>query len=148
MDNNGIASRFRNICSKLGWLPAVLARVTIGYIFIQSGWGKLHHLDKVVEFFTELGIPAANIQAPFVACVEFGCGLLVLLGLFTRFASIPLIGTMVVAIFTAKMKDISELGDLFAMSEYLYIVLLLYLIVHGSGCISIDHFWCRRARNE
>ena len=98
---------------KFNWFPGLLARLCIGVIFLQSGWGKLHHLDKVIAFFTSLGIPAANIQAPFVAGVELIGGGLVLLGLLTRVASVPLIGTMVVAILTAKRGDIHELSDLF-----------------------------------
>src|SRR5262245_13249973 len=95
---------------KFDWLPGLLAGISIGFIFVQSGWGKLHHLEKVVQFFTSLGIPAARIQAPFVAGVELVGGTLVLTGLFTRIASAPLIGTMVVAILTAKRGDIHGLG--------------------------------------
>ena len=134
----------RGIASKLEWLPPLLARITIGFIFIQSGWGKLHHLDKVIDFFTQLGIPAPHLQAPFVATVEFVCGTAVLLGVLTRITSIPLIGTMVVAILTAKKSDIGDISDLFAMAEYLYIVLLAWLAVAGAGPVSIDYFWCRK----
>jgi putative oxidoreductase len=149
MDDNekcgtGICGLLHSVYSKLSFLPPLLARIIIGFIFVQSGWGKFHHLDKVVEFFTQLGIPAPSIQAPFVAGVEFVCGFLVLVGLVTRFASIPLICTMIVAILTAKMEDIHGLGDLFATSEFLYIALLLWLAVAGAGCLSVDHFWCRR----
>lgn len=136
--------KLRAVREKLAWLPPLLARITIGFIFIQSGWGKLHNLDRVIGFFTELGIPAPQIQAPFVASVEFGCGLLVLLGAFTRLASIPLIGVMVVAIITAKKADVHELSDLFAMSEYLYIVMLSWLALAGAGAVSIDRLWCRK----
>jgi putative oxidoreductase len=139
-----IRDLFLNVVAKFDWLPGLASRVTIGYIFIQSGWGKWHHLDKVVQFFTSLGIPAANIQAPFVASVELGCGTLVLLGLFTRVASIPLIGTMVVAILTARMKDVADLSDFFSLSEYLFIVLLVWLIVKGAGALSLDQLICRR----
>lgn len=135
-------ARAQDLKEKLDWLPPLLARLTIGFIFVQAGWGKLNNLDNVVAFFTELGIPAPGIQAPFVAGVEFVCGLLVLVGLFTPLASIPLIGTMVVAIITAKRSDIGELSDLFAMSEYLYILLLVYLAVKGAGALSIDRIWC------
>jgi putative oxidoreductase len=123
---------------KLDWLPGLAARLCIGLTFIGTGWGKLHHLDKVIAFFTSLGIPAARIQAPFVAGVELTCGTLVLIGLFTRVASVPLIGTMVVAILTAKRGDIHELNDLLFMPEFMCIVLLLWLIVKGAGDVSVD----------
>ena len=136
------------ILSKFDWLPGLLSRLTIAGIFIQTGWGKLHHLDKVIAFFTSLGIPAPRLQAPFVAAVEFGCGTLVLLGLFTRIAAIPLIGTMVVAIITAKMKDVNDLSDFLSLSEYLFIVLLVWLVVKGAGALSIDALLARRCRDE
>ena len=129
---------FRGCLRKLDWLAPLLARFTIGVVFIESGWGKLHHLDKVTEFFQSLGIPGAQYQAPFVATTELVAGSLVLIGLATRLASIPLIGTMVVAILTAKMSDLNGWTDLFGISEFLYIVLLFWLLMSGPGPVSAD----------
>ena len=140
-----IREKFLFFVSKFDWLPGLLSRITIGFIFIQSGWGKLHHLDKVVEFFRSLGIPAPQLQAPFVATVEFACGSLVLIGLLTRLAAIPLIGTMVVAIITAKMKDVADVSDFFSLSEYLFIVLLVWLIIKGAGAVSVDQLLKKKA---
>ena len=134
------------IDTKLAWLPPLIARITIGGVFIESGWGKLHNLDKVIAFFTELGIPAPQIQAPFVAGVELVCGGLVLAGLFTRLASIPLVCTMVVAILTAKKGDLTQFTDLFGFIEFLYIVILLFLVVKGAGTFSVDRLFPRRTR--
>jgi putative oxidoreductase len=98
----------------------------------------------VIAYFTDLGIPAPQFQAPLAAAAEFGCGALILLGLFTRVASLPLIGTMLVAILTAKKGDIHELSDLFGMTEYLYIVILLWLGAYGAGPISLDAVGAKR----
>lgn len=124
----------------------VLSRVSLGVLFAQSGWGKLHNLPKIIDYFTSLGIPAPQIQAPFVASVELVCGVLVLVGLLTRLASIPLLCTMVVAIITAKKADLDGVSDLFGISEYLYILLFLYLIVDGPGPLSLDHLVRTRMR--
>lgn len=140
---SAMGEKVREITAKFSWLPPLLARVTLGFVFIESGWGKLHNLDRVAAFFTELGIPAANIQAPFVATVELVCGSAVLLGIFTRLVSVPLIATMVVAILTAKRDDLAGLSDLFGAIEYLYIVLLAYLVIEGAGLLSLDHFICK-----
>lgn len=133
-----------SVADRLKWLPPTVARLTLGWIFLQSGWGKLHNLPKVVEFFTSLGIPAPQIQAPFAAFMELACGALLLAGLMTRLASLPLIIIMFVAIVTAKKGDIHELSDLFAMQEYLNVALLLWLGAYGAGPISLDRLFAKR----
>ncbi|HEY2796491.1 MAG TPA: DoxX family protein [Thermoanaerobaculia bacterium] len=132
------------VSSSLRWLPPTVARLTLGWVFLQSGWGKLHSLPKVIEFFRSLGIPAPEIQAPFAASMEFLCGALLLLGLCTRLASIPIIVIMLVALKTAKAGDIHELSDLFGTSEYLYIALALWLGAYGAGLLSLDALFARR----
>jgi putative oxidoreductase len=126
------------VAQGLRWLPPTLTRLVIGWVFLQSGWGKLHSLEKVVGFFTQLGIPAPGFQARLVACTEFVCGALILLGLATRIATIPLMITMVVALLTALKADIHGLSDLFGVSEFLYIALLAWLGIYGAGPISLD----------
>lgn len=133
-----------NTAARLTWLPPLLARVVIGSVFIQTGWGKLHSLDQVVGFFRSLGIPAPELQAPFVASVEFAGGIAILLGLFTRLAALPLIGTMVVAILTAKLKDFTGPLDVFGTQEFDYMVFLVLLFVSGAGALSLDRFICKR----
>ncbi len=123
---------------RLAWLPPTAARLVVGWIFVQSGWGKLHDLEGVVQFFRDLGIPAAELQAPFVAGTEFVCGALLLAGLATRLAALPLIVVMAVALSTALADRIAELSDLFGLSEFLYAVLLAGLVVAGAGPLSLD----------
>lgn len=133
-----------HVFARLDFLPPLLARLVVGFVFVRSGWGKLHDLDSVIAFFTQLGIPAPELQAPFVAGTELVCGALVLAGLATRLASIPLIGTMIVAIATAQWENIAGLGDLFGTIECLYAVLLVGLVVGGGGAISLDAWVARR----
>jgi len=129
---------------KIQFLPPLLARLVVGYVFIESGWGKLHNLEKVTGFFTQLGLPEPHLQAIFVSSTELTCGLLVFFGLLTRLASIPLIVIMIVAIMTAKRSDINEISDLFALSEFLYILLLGWLVVQGAGCGSLDRLFRKK----
>ena len=132
------------VSSTLRWLPPTVTRLTLGWVFIESGWGKLHSLPKVIAYFGELGIPAPQFQAPLAAGTEFVCGLLLLLGLATRVASLPLIGTMIVAIITARRADLNGISDLFGFIEYLYIVLCLWLGAYGAGPISLDAIFAKR----
>jgi putative oxidoreductase len=126
------------LTEKAAPLAPLLARVTVGTIFVSTGWGKLHNLDKVIEFFTELGIPAPALQAPFVAAVEFVGGALVLAGIGSRIASLMLSGTMVVAILTAKRADIAGVTDLFGVVEWTYLVLLVWIAIAGPGALSLE----------
>jgi putative oxidoreductase len=132
------------VADGLRWLPPTVARLTIGWVFLQSGWGKVHSIPKVAAFFTQLGIPAPEFQARLVAGTELVCGALILLGLATRIATLPLMITMVVALSTALKGDIHELSDLFGLSEYLYIALLLWLGAYGAGPISLDRIIAKK----
>lgn len=145
-------SRFRRLVLRvstgLRWLPPTVARLTLGWVFVESGWGKLQNLPKVVAFFTDLGIPAPRIQAPLAAGTEFVCGVLLLLGLATRLASLPLIGTMIVAILTARRSEVTGISDVFGFIEYLYIALCLWLGAYGAGPISVDAVVARRLESS
>ena len=93
---------------------------------------------SVIGFFTELKIPFPQLQAPLVASFELGCGFMILVGLYARFAALPLIGTMVIAIFTVKMGNFKEFSDLFELEEYLFIILLMWIAVAGPGSMALD----------
>jgi len=128
----------------LSWVPQTAARVALGWVFVQSGWGKLHDLPRVVEYFGSLGIPAPHLQAPFVAGVELVGGLFLLGGLFTRIISIPLAMTMVVALLTAKRGDIASASDLYGSVEFLYLLGFGFLAAFGAGLLSLDEILVRR----
>ena len=119
-------------------LPPLAARLTVGYVFMMTGWGKLNALPKITEFFTELGIPAPHILTPLVSGMEFVGGLLLILGLFTRLAATPLIVVMVVAIVSAKWGDIDSYNTLAGFEEVTYMVVFGYLAVLGPGRLSLD----------
>jgi putative oxidoreductase len=128
----------------LACLPPLFTRIAVGIVFIESGWGKIHNIPKVAEFFTSLQIPAPYFQAHFVAYSEFIFGLLLLIGLLTRLAAVPLIFIMIVAILTAKLQDMQTFTDLFGFSEFLYILLLFWILIRGPGSISLDHIYKKK----
>lgn len=133
-----------DLVEKLKFIAPTLARITVGVVFVGTGWGKLHNLDGVTEFFTSLHIPAPHAQAILVASTEFVGGLLLLLGLGTRLVAPPLAVTMVVAILTAKWDDVDSFKALLGLDEFLYLVLFVWLALAGAGPLSIDRLIARR----
>jgi putative oxidoreductase len=126
------------LAAYFSWLAPLLPRVTVGWVFLWSGWGKLNDLPTVIENFVGWGIPFPHILAPFVSTVEFLGGLLLLLGLFTRVAAVPLIIVMIVAVLTAKWAEIDSLETLLGFDEVAYLAIFLWLATAGPGSISID----------
>src|SRR6185369_4249032 len=139
-----ILGRLRQLADKIAFLGPLLARLTVGVVFIQTGWGKLHSLGDVTEFFASLHIPAPAFQARLAAGTEFVGGILVLVGLATRLASLPLAFTMLVAIVTAKRGDVGGVPDLLGLEEWSYLVFFLWLALAGAGPLSLDGLRARR----
>jgi putative oxidoreductase len=131
----GLAER---VGRAMHWLSPTLARLTVGLVFFDSGWAKLHDLQKVTDYFTQLGIPSSAFQARFASSAEFVCGGLLLLGLATRFAAVPLIIVMFVAIRTALWEQVEGLSTLVGLTEFAYVALLVWLATDGAGPLSLD----------
>jgi putative oxidoreductase len=119
------------------WAP-LFARIVVGWVFLWSGWGKLHNLPAIVENFVGWHIPAPQILAPFVSGVEFFGGLFLLLGLLTRISAGALGVTMIVAIVSAKWSEVDSLETLLGFDETEYLALFLWLAIAGAGRFSID----------
>jgi putative oxidoreductase len=137
--------RLRKTADKLAFLGPTLARLTVGLVFMGTGWGKLHSIPDVTDFFTSLHIPAPGFNARLTAATEFFGGLAVLLGLGTRLVCLPLGFTMVIAILTAKRGDITGLTALVGFEEWSYLVFFIWLALVGAGPLSIDGLiWRRR----
>ena len=136
------------VASRLTWLAPLLARVTVGWVFATTGWGKLNNLQKVIDYFSDLGIPYPQIQAPFASANEFVCGVLVLLGLATRVASIPLIVVMLVAIRTAQWENVDSTAALLGLVEWSYIVIFAWLAIAGPGPVSRDALIARALKRS
>lgn len=135
-----LAARIGNA---LRWLGPTLARIVVGVVFVQSGWGKLHDLASVTDYFASLGLPNPAFQAALASTTEFVCGALLLAGCATRFAIIPLIVTMCVAIRTARWAEVDGIASTFSMIEGLYIVLCVWLGTTGAGPLSVDALLAR-----
>ena len=131
----------------------ILIRFMIACIFLSEGIQKFLFSDSLgVGRFIKIGIPLPGIMAPFVGVVEIVCGALILLGLFTRLAALPLIIDMLVAISTTKIPILLEKG-FWAMAheartDWSMILGLLFLLIVGSGRWSLDDVRTRTNENQ
>jgi putative oxidoreductase len=121
------------------WLPPLFARIVVGWVFMWSGWEKLHALPQITQNFASWGIPYPEIMTPFVSGIEFFGGLFLLLGLFTRIAGVPLVVVMIVAIISAKLDQVDSFETLAGFEEVSYMALFGWLAVAGPGPISLDY---------
>ena len=130
----------RRAAAPLAWLAPLFARITVGYVFLLSGWGKLHNLAQVTDNFIGWGIPYPRVLTPFVSGVEFFGGLFLLLGFMTRISAGALGVVMIVAIRAAKWADVDSLETLLGFDEFEYLALFLWLAIAGPGPVSVDHW--------
>jgi putative oxidoreductase len=121
----------------------ILIRLLVGGVFLAEGIQKfLFPAALGVGRFIKIGIPAPQFFAPFVGIVEILCGALLIVGLFTRLATIPLIIDISVAIVTTKIPMLSRAGFWAtvheARTDYCMLLGLVFLLLVGSGPFSID----------
>ncbi len=139
-----VSQKVMSFLSKIDWLPPLLVRLAVGYVFLMTGKGKLSNLDRTTEFFQSLGIPMAHANAILVSTLECAGGILFMAGFLTRLISIPLAAIMAVAIATAKWGDVADLADFAGLSELAYLLIFLWFITAGAGRASVDHLICSK----
>jgi uncharacterized membrane protein YphA (DoxX/SURF4 family) len=121
----------------------LLVRLIVGAVFLSEGIQKFLFPDALgVGRFAKIGIPAPDVMAPFVGIVEISCGSLLIVGLLTRLASIPLLIDISVAIATTKVPMLMKDGFWKMAHEtrvdYAMLLGLCFLIAVGSGPLSLD----------
>jgi putative oxidoreductase len=121
----------------------ILIRLLVGVVFLSEGIQKfLFPATLGVGRFLKVGIPAPQFFAPFVGVVEVVCGTLLIIGLLTRLATIPLIIDISVAIITTKIPMLSTAGFWGmaheARTDYCMLLGLVFLLLVGGGPFSID----------
>lgn len=139
----------------------ILVRLLVGLVvFFPEGIQKLVFPAILgAGRFARIGIPYPDVMGPFVGVVEAICGALIILGLFTRLAAIPLIIVMIVAIVSTKVPillghDVSVFGTTFhlaklprygfwsmlheARTDFDMLLGCLYLLIEGGGIWSLD----------
>ena len=123
-------------------------RLAVGLIFFTQGILKFTDPKMGVERFTRIGFPHPYFTAHFVGTFEIVCGALVLIGLLTRLAAIPLLIVICTAIATTKIPELTHPNQGFwfmvsdARTDFAMLCSLIFLIATGPGRISID--WKRK----
>jgi putative oxidoreductase len=130
------------ITGALAFLAPLLTRLVVGWGFHADGHGKIQNLDKVISYFTDLGIPFPGANATFISYLEFIGGLFLLFGLGTRIFAALLSSTMLVALLTADRSTFMEKfpPDPTDVSSLTYLLFLIWLVLYGPGPISLDYF--------
>jgi len=118
-------------------------RLYWGWQLAQSGWGKLHHLTNVTEFFTSLGLPMPAQMAVFIACVEFFGGIFLALGLLSRITGLVLTVNMIMAYVIADrealLSFLSDPDKFSAAAPYVFLVASLIILIFGPGKFCVDY---------
>ena len=123
--------------------PFLLAvRLYWGWQLMQNGWGKLHNLSGVTEFFTSLGLPAPHFTAIAISSLELFGGALLALGLGSRLIALVLTGNMFMAYVTADREALasvfSDPGKFYNADPFTFIMASLLLLLFGAGYFSAD----------
>jgi putative oxidoreductase len=142
-----LLGRIRDLYDRLGLLPLsliqLMARVSLAMIFWRSGQAKIANWDLTLQLFAnEYKVPILppEIAAPMAAAVELSTPVLLVLGLLTRVATLPMIGmTLVIQIFVYPMSWVDHLT---------WLAMLLLLLSRGPGVFSLDHLIGKALRSS
>ena len=130
----------------------VFIRLAVGLIFFTQGILKYIDPSMGILRFAKIGFPFPDVTAHVVGTFEIACGFLVSIGLFTRFASIPLLIVIVTAIVSTKIPELSRPNQGFwftvsdARTDFAMTLSLLFLIGAGAGAWSFDAWLQNRNR--
>src|ERR1700721_1386470 len=145
-----VYERFAVLVSYLQSPFLLVVRLYWGWQLMQSGWGKLHHLDKVTDFFTSLNLPAPGVTAHFVSGLEFVGGLLLIVGLGSRLIGLILSVNMLVAYWTADRDALfavfSDPGKFYNADPYTFLFASAMVLIFGAGLFSMDTLLENRCR--
>jgi putative oxidoreductase len=139
---------FRKIIATDASKSTILIRLMAGAVFLSEGIQKFLFAEKLgAGRFAKIGLPNPGFLGPFVGSFEIACGVLVLLGLLTRLAAIPLLIIMLVAIATTKAQLLTDNGFWSMLhdsrTDWAMLLSNIFLLVKGGGKWSIDRLISR-----
>jgi putative oxidoreductase len=121
----------------------LLIRILVGWVFLSEGIQKFLFPEALgVGRFTKIGIPLPQLMAPLIGVTEIICGALLLAGLFTRLACVPLLIDICVALYSTKIVMFVKNGFWGTLHEArtdLSMLLgLIFLVIVGGGTLALD----------
>lgn len=140
--------RFLHAAATLESPFLLLVRVYWGWQFAQSGWGRLHHLDRATDFFASLHLPAPGPTVIVISLLELIGGILLIAGFGTRITGLLLTGDMLGAYLLsdrdALSAIISDPGKFYGADPYTFLFASLIALIFGAGRFSVDYLLWRR----
>jgi putative oxidoreductase len=150
-----LLGHYRRVFGKFAHLQSALllaVRLYWGWQFAQTGWGKMHNIQKITGFFASLNIPFPSLNAHLISGLEFFGGLLLILGLATRLTGLLLAANMMVAYWTADREALtsvfSDPGKFYVADPYTFLFASLLVLIFGAGLYSLDAFILSRGRRR
>lgn len=137
------ASRLLDFLYKVRWLGPLVARLSFGYFWLETGIAKVQNLDGFTQRFMGWGVPFPAFSAGLSAWTELVGGALIMLGLFTRLISIPMIINMIVAIVLVVSANFQGIDEFVEADETVYILIFFWLLMAGPGKVSLDTLLAR-----
>src|SRR5579863_4309719 len=138
----GLYDRFFTLISYFQSPFLLLVRLYWGWQLIQSGWGKLHHLSNVTDFFTSLSLPMPAQTALAISCLEFFGGIALAIGLLSRLTAFILTINMIMAYVTADREALfsifSDPDKFYAAAPYTFLVTTVIILLFGPGKFAVD----------
>ncbi len=125
-------------------ISLLLMRLVLAYGFYGTATMKWSNIEGVADMFASIGIPMSHFNAYLVASIEALGVILLVLGLWTRFITVPLMIIMIVAITTVHWANGFHAGNNGFEIPLYYLLMLFALFAHGSGKIGIDHLIKRK----
>jgi len=129
-------------------LSLLLLRLILAYGFYMPATLKWGNMSGIVEWYDGMGIPLPVLSAYLSGLTEMAGVILLPLGLATRFISIPMMFTMVVAIITVHWGNGFNAGDNGFEIPVYYMLMLFVLLVQGAGKYSLDHLFIKRISKQ
>ncbi len=125
-------------------MATLFLRLIFGGMFVHYGYGKLIGYNEILPMFGDIIGIGSKLSLILVIFAEFFCGLLIVVGIFTRLAVIPVFITMIVAYFIAHAKDPFDVKQV----AFIFLVLCVPVFILGSGKYSVDYLFRKKKSHE